>query len=95
MSIGAKKDETRVYLGKIMKCKVRSKRERPKSFAIHLMLVISHWIIGMPVMFSVLMLTLTAVSILYPKDAVGRFLFSQKEKVVLNEVNKWLSDITT
>ncbi len=67
------------------------KQPNGKSKAIHQMLAISHFITEMPVIPSPLMHILTAVSFGYPKGSVGTFLFSQREVLVLNNINKSLS----
>jgi len=59
------------------------------------MLAVSHFITEMPVIPSLLMHTLTAVSFGYPKGRVSIFIFSQREKPVLNNINKSLSVTAT
>lgn len=67
------------------------KQPNGKSKAIHQMLAISQFITEMPVIPSPLMHILTAVSFGYPKGRVGTFPFSQREELVLNNINKSLS----
>ncbi len=67
------------------------KQPNGKSKAIHQMLAISQFITEMPVISSPLMHILTAVSFGYPKGRVGTFLFSQREELVLYNINKSLS----